>query len=320
MQPIVPERSIKVFISYAHTDQALCKKLQDHLSPLIRSGRMTIWQDQEIPAGENWEDHINTRLNDADVILLLVSASFIASNYCWNKEVREALERHKAGMVQVIPIILKPVHWQDTPLGQLQALPTGTKPVTQWNDLDTAFDDVVRGIRKALGRIDKPSGGPPSPIVVTSKLLDVDYMETVGQDGRRVLVPASGHIVRLTVQATDSRTTILQDLCPIVVSRSEATGSLSLHFGIVTPRPFEVLLDERPPCLRPINPAGPKFPFTIGPGDPEVFDLKVLTSTGDVQWRLELSWTCLGQEGTLPVDLGGSPFRTMARPKKESVS
>lgn len=164
------------------------------------------------------------------------------------------------------------------------------------------------------------SHGDKDPIVVTSKILDVDYMVTVDQSGRSVLVPASGHIVRLTVEATDSRTAIIQNLCPIVLSRSEATGSLSPRFGIVTPRPFEVLLDERPPCLKPTDLAGPNFPFKVGPGDPEVFDLKVLTSAGDVKWWLELSWTSLGQEGTLRVDLGGSPFRTMARPKRVSAS
>ena len=97
------------------------------------------------------------------------------------------------------------------------------------------------------------------------------------------MVPASGHIVRLTVEAIDSRTTIIQSLCPIVVSRSEAIGSLSPRFGILPPRPFEVLLDETPPRLRPIDPTGPNFPFKVGPSDPEVFDLKVLTSTGDVK-------------------------------------
>ncbi len=318
MQPIEPVGSVKVFISYAHADQELCKQLQDHLSPLIRSGRMTIWQDQEIPAGEDWENHINTRLNDADLILLLVSASFIASNYCWNKEVREALKRHKAGMVQVIPIILRPVHWQSTPLGQLQALPTRAKPVTQWNDLDTAFADVVRGILKALGWIDEPPEDPPCPLVVTSQILDVDYMATVGQDGRRVLVPASGHIVRLTVMATQK--IVLQDLRPIVLSRSEATGSFVPHWGIVDPRLFNVFLDKEPPCLESRDPKRPRFLFTVAPEDPEVFELTVQTSNGYVEWILELSWTCLKQEGTLQegtlrVDLGGYPFRTMARSK-----
>src|ERR671926_345991 len=79
--------SVKVFISYSHENRELHKQLCDHLSPLEHSEDITIWHDQEIPAGANWEDHINTHLNEADLILLLVSASFIASKYCWNKEV-----------------------------------------------------------------------------------------------------------------------------------------------------------------------------------------------------------------------------------------
>src|SRR5436305_3391501 len=147
------EVSVKVFISYAHADQELHKQLNDHLSPLKYSGDITIWHDQEIPVGANWEDQINTHLDEADLILLLVSASFIASKYCWNKEVRAALERHKVGKAQVIPIILKPVRWQNTPLGQLQALPKEAKPVTQWNDYNAALEDVVRGIEEVVDEL-----------------------------------------------------------------------------------------------------------------------------------------------------------------------
>src|SRR5215469_9499591 len=121
--------SAKVFISYAHADQELRKKLEDHLSSLNHSGKITIWQDQEIPAGGNWEDEINIHLNEADIILLLVSSDFIASKYCWNKEVQTALERREAGTAQVVPIILRPALWQDTPLAQLQALPADARPV-----------------------------------------------------------------------------------------------------------------------------------------------------------------------------------------------
>jgi ABC-type branched-subunit amino acid transport system substrate-binding protein len=148
---------VKVFISYAHEDQELHKKLRKHLSLLERSGQITIWQDQEILAGEDWENQIDLRLNEADLILLLVSASFIASNYCWNKEVQAALQRHSTGMVRVIPVILRPVHWKEPPLGQLQALPTEAKPVTQWNDHDAALDNVVQGIRHAI----LPDTAPP---------------------------------------------------------------------------------------------------------------------------------------------------------------
>jgi TIR domain len=150
MPLINSRRSIKVFIAYAYADKKLCLKLEEHLSSLKYSGEITTWRDQEMLAGANWEDQINIHLNEADMILLLVSANFIASKYCWNKELQVALKRCEDGSAQVIPIILRSVSWQDTPLGKLQALPTGAKPVTQWKDRDKAFDNVVQGIRKVI--------------------------------------------------------------------------------------------------------------------------------------------------------------------------
>lgn len=149
-QPNEQQRRLKIFISYAHQDHELRQKLNEHLTPLTYSENLEIWQDQEIPPGADWKDHIDTHLKDADVILLLVSSSFIASEYCWSKEVLAALERHKAKTARVVPIILKPVRWQDTPLGQLQALPTGAKPVIQWDDVDTALENVAQGIKRAV--------------------------------------------------------------------------------------------------------------------------------------------------------------------------
>jgi TIR domain len=319
---------IKIFFCYAREDEALLNKLKAHLSPLQRQGLINVWHDRDISAGAEWEKEISKYLNAAQIIVLLVSPDFMNSDYCYGIEMNRALERHERDEALVIPIIVRPVYWKIASLSQLQVLPTDGKPLTDryWHTLDDAFLNVIEGIQRAIETLSQPAKrgsdwtrGPStnlqSPLVVTSKIIDVDYMATIDQSGRSVLVPASGHILRLTVEATDSRTAIIQNLRPIVYSRSEATGSLSLHFGIVTLRPFEVLLDENPPCLKPADPTGPNFPFKVGPGDPEVFDLKVLTSMGDVKWWLELSWTSSGQEGTLRVDLGGSPFRTMARPK-----
>jgi hypothetical protein len=314
---------INIFFCYAREDEALLNKLKTHLRPLQRQSLIAVWHDRDISAGTEWEKEISQHLNAAQIILLLVSPDFMNSDYCYGIEMKRALERHERDEALVIPIIVRPAYWKTAPLSQLQVLPTDGIPLTDrhWHTLDDAFLNVIEGIRRAIETPgpDWNCGDKNHPIVVTSKILDVDYMVTVGQDGRRVLVPASGHIVRLTVEATNSRTAIIQSLCPIVVSRSEATGSLSPHYGLVAVRPFEVLLDESPPRLKPIDPAGPHFPFKVGPGDPEVFELKVLTSTGDVEWRLELSWTSFGQEGTLLVDLGGYPFRTMARPKSLSA-
>jgi predicted NBD/HSP70 family sugar kinase len=141
---------IRIFISCTHADWDLCRKLVEHLSSLKHSKDIIIWNDQEIPAGADREQQIDTYLCEAHLILLLVSPSFLSSKYCWNKVTQTALERRKSGAVQVIPVILKPVDWQHPPLGQLQALPAGTKPITEWGDQDAAFRDVTQGIRSVV--------------------------------------------------------------------------------------------------------------------------------------------------------------------------
>ncbi|SRR6266436_2206735 len=93
---------------------------------------------------------INIHLNSAQIILLLVSPDFLASEYCYGDEVERAMKRHEAGEAIVIPIILRPVEWEDTPFSKLQPLPTDGRPATRWRNLDEAFLDIERGIRKAI--------------------------------------------------------------------------------------------------------------------------------------------------------------------------
>ncbi len=118
--------------------------------PLQRQGIIKLWHDRDISAGAEWEHEINEQLNSSEVILLLVSPSFLASDYCYSKEMQRAIERHERGEVRAIPIILRPCEWQVTPLGKLQALPKDGKPVTTWPNRDNAYLDSARGIRIAV--------------------------------------------------------------------------------------------------------------------------------------------------------------------------
>ena len=77
-------------------------------------------------------DAIDEHLEAADVVLLLISADFLASDYCYDTEMKRALEKHKAGKARVIPIIIRPVDWKGAPFGELQALPKNAKAVTSW--------------------------------------------------------------------------------------------------------------------------------------------------------------------------------------------
>jgi hypothetical protein len=141
--------SFQIFIAYARKDKNLQRKVKEHLSPLEREG-FRIWYDGMITPGQEWEAEVIHHLHSAEVILLLVSASFIASDYCYETEMRAAVERHHRGSALVIPIILRPVDWHSTPFAKLQALPEDARPVTTWPNRDKVLSDVSRGIRKAI--------------------------------------------------------------------------------------------------------------------------------------------------------------------------
>lgn len=145
---------VEIFCCYARKDQQLLNDLRTHLMSMQRSGDIIIWADTDIDAGVEWEKEIENHLDTAQIILLLVSPNFISSEYCYGKEMTRAMERHKAGEAQVIPIILRPVLWEGTPFRNLQALPTGVRPVISslWHDQDDAFFDVAYGIQKVVQR------------------------------------------------------------------------------------------------------------------------------------------------------------------------
>src|SRR5574340_465426 len=138
---------VKIFFCYAHEDEPLLSKLKTHLKPLQRMGLIDVWHDRDISAGMKWEEEINKHLNEANIILLLVSPDFMDSDYCYGKEMQRALARDQRGEAGVIPVILRPVYWQGV-LGNLQALPKDAEPVTTWTNIDQALFNVAEGIRK----------------------------------------------------------------------------------------------------------------------------------------------------------------------------
>ena len=121
--------------------------------------------------GEDFGAAIDGQVNTADVILLLVSPDFIASDYCYRREMKRALERHQQGEARVIPVILRPCDWHDLPFGKLLATPKDGRPVTMWPNIDEAFLDVVTAIKRALKDLEqgaKPVPQKPPAIEATS--------------------------------------------------------------------------------------------------------------------------------------------------------
>lgn len=140
--------SLKLFFSYSHRDEALRDELGNHLKILEYQGLISSWHDRKILAGDVWDHQINTHLETADIILLLISSDFIASSYCWDIEIKRAMELHEAGSACVIPVILRSSDWTNAPFSKLQAVPKNAQPVTSLPDRDAAFQFVTQQIRQ----------------------------------------------------------------------------------------------------------------------------------------------------------------------------
>jgi branched-chain amino acid transport system substrate-binding protein len=135
--------------------------LLTHLKGLQRDGVIGIWHYRDITAGKEWATEIDSHLKDAKIILLLVSAYFIASEYCSGIELQQALARHANKSARVIPIILRPCDWETMPLRELEVLPTGGKAITSWGVRDAAFKNVARGVRLA---VEEWNDAQPEPV------------------------------------------------------------------------------------------------------------------------------------------------------------
>lgn len=144
---------VNVFFSYSHKDEDLRNELEIHLAALKRQGVIRTWHDRRIIAGDEFAGNISENLESADIILLLVSPYFIASDYCYQVEMQRAMERHEAGEARVIPVILHPCDWHGTPFGKLLAVPADGKPVSKFPNMHDAFLEITKAIRDAAGNL-----------------------------------------------------------------------------------------------------------------------------------------------------------------------
>jgi internalin A len=139
-----------VFISYSHKDETYRNELETHLILLQRQGLISTWTDRRIAPGDDWKTAIDERVATADIVLLLVSADFLASNYCYEQEMSRALQRHEAGEARVVPIIIRDVVWKSAPFAKLQALPRDAHPVATAPNRDTAWRQVAEGVETVI--------------------------------------------------------------------------------------------------------------------------------------------------------------------------
>jgi hypothetical protein len=144
---------VSFFFSYAHKDEQYRDELEIHLAMLKREGTISAWHDRRIDAGSELHDEISEHLEQANIILLLVSPYFLASDYCYEREMARALERQRNGEAVVIPVIVHPCDWKTAPFSHLLATPTDGKPISKFPNLHDAYLSIVTDIRQAISKM-----------------------------------------------------------------------------------------------------------------------------------------------------------------------
>lgn len=181
----------KLFFSYCHANEALRNRLEIHLALLKHQGLIETWHDRRILAGDNIDEAIDTNLESADVILLLVSADFIASRYCYSIEMNRALERHHQRTARVIPIIVDHCDWHSAPFGKLNAVPNDGKAITSWPNPEQALAEIAREVRKVIEAA-APTVAPAVAAPLRPSLAQFASQPALPQHSELAAVSASG--------------------------------------------------------------------------------------------------------------------------------
>lgn len=148
-----------LFFSYSHRDEDLRNELEVHLAPLKRQGLISVWHDRRIDAGGDIHGEISDSLETADIVLLLVSPHFLASDYCQDREMSRALERERKGECVVIPVFLKPCDWKSAPFGHLRGTPNDAKSVVMFANQDEGLAIVAGDVRRVAEKLAKAARG-----------------------------------------------------------------------------------------------------------------------------------------------------------------
>ena len=166
-------KHIDIFIAYAHEDEKILEELKTHLAVLERTQNVTIWYDGLVMPGQEWQAITKEVMQKSQIILLLISADFIASDECYNESMKHALDMHRAGKCTVIPVLARACLWQDTPFSSLQILPKNQQPLTSsaWQTHEDPFTQVAENLRFVVQKLQGNIALEPSvnPIVTPTE-------------------------------------------------------------------------------------------------------------------------------------------------------
>jgi len=153
METETTSNSLKLFISYSHADEEHLKEFRKHLVTLRRNKVLSDWHDREMVSGDDFETEIKEELLSADLIVFMVSVDFLNSWYCYEVELRETLKRLKYNNIRIIPVVIRPCDWEKCDLSPYLAATKDGRPVSQYNNIDEAWVEVIKSIEKSAQKL-----------------------------------------------------------------------------------------------------------------------------------------------------------------------
>lgn len=175
------KHSARIFVSYSHRDEEHKDRLLIHLKLMERQKLIAPWDDRQIVPAEDWEPPILSHLENADLILLLISTDFLVSDFCWHQELTGAMERHHAGTAKVLPIFVDHCDWKGAPFGKLQGVPQDAVPVTAYENPEEAWTEVANAVRQIIKAPLTPLTTPTAIPPVSPKIRWTDELRIYGQ-------------------------------------------------------------------------------------------------------------------------------------------
>ena len=139
----------KIFISYSKTDAEYLRQLENHLSVLKRQRYIATWHDRKLIPGEEWDGKIRKELEEADIILFLVSSDFLATDYIWDIEMKRAVELYEKEKAIVVPIVVRDCDWEESPLGKFTS-PEKALVISKSKDIDEAWKKIVKELKRII--------------------------------------------------------------------------------------------------------------------------------------------------------------------------
>lgn len=143
-----------ILVSYSHQDRFWLEQLKTMLKPLVRNGRLSVWDDSCINPGANWLQEIKSALARARIAILLASPNFLASDFIHKHQLPPLLDHARVGGLRILWVHVSSCLYEETPIVDYQAAHDISKPLdTLSKPMRTkVLAEICREIGKAVAR------------------------------------------------------------------------------------------------------------------------------------------------------------------------